>query len=345
MDKRKKTATSKKVKKLLNILADKKNILIISHDNPDPDTLASAFALKNIIQKKLNSKTTIGFGGIVGRAENRAMIKHLNIPLKHLDALDLSEYDDTILVDSQQRTGQISLPEMMEPSVVIDHHPMRPETRKVEFHDIRRGIGATSTIITLYYMAEDFEMDSRLATALLYGIKSDTRDLGRETSKDDLEAYLYLYPRANLRLLSKIEFSELPPDYFRIYDRAIDSAVTFDGVVVSFMGDIDNPDMVAEMADTLVRLEGTSCALVGGYYEGQIYVSLRTKDALINAGKLVQRVIGKLGPSGGHGSMSAGRIKMDSASAKEKAAIERKIVSRLKRAMKIGGARSRKLIT
>ncbi len=345
MDKRKTTATTKKVDRLLKVLSGKKNILIVSHDNPDPDTLASAFALRDMIHKKLKAKVTIGFGGIVGRAENRALIKHLNIPLKHLNELDISAYDGTILVDSQQRTGQFSLPEMVEPDAVIDHHPMRPETRKVEFHDIRSRTGATATIITLYYIAKDFEMDSRLATALLYGIKSDTRDLGRETSRDDLEAYLYLYPMANLRLLAKIEFPDLSPAYFRVYDRAIENAVTLDGAVISFMGDIDVPDMVAEMADTLVRLEGASCALVGGYCNGQIFVSVRTKDAVINAGKLVQRVIGKLGPSGGHGSMSAGRIKLESASDKEKAAIEKRIVSRLKRALKIKGAHAKKLIT
>ena len=203
MDKRRRTATAKKVEKLLNILSDKKNILIISHDNPDPDTLASAYGLRDIIQKELEAKATIGYTGIVGRAENRALIKHLNIPLRRLDTLDLSEYDATILVDSQRRTAHLDLPGVSEPTVIIDHHPMRPETRRVSFHDVRSQIGATATIITLYYMVKGFEMDSRLATALLYGIKSDTRDLGRETSKEDLEAYLYLYPRANLRLLSK----------------------------------------------------------------------------------------------------------------------------------------------
>ena len=297
MDKRKTTTTRKKVAKLLKLLSDKKKVLIVSHDNPDPDTLASAFALRDLIQRKSKSAVAIGFSGIVGRAENRAMITHLNIPLKHLDDLDLSAYDATILVDCQQKTGRFSMPEMVNPDAIVDHHPMRPETRRVEFHDIQSRIGATSTIITQYFMALGLDMDSRLATGLLYGIKSDTRDLGRETGKHDLEAYLYLYPLANLKLLSKIEYAELSPEYFQVYDRTIDGAITFDGVVVSFIGDIHNPDMVAEMADTLIRLEGTSCALVGAYYEDEVYVSLRTKDAQINAGKLVQRVIGKL-PSG-----------------------------------------------
>ncbi|UCD56567.1 MAG: DHH family phosphoesterase, partial [Candidatus Hydrogenedentota bacterium] len=315
-------ATARKVEKLLQVLSDKKRILIVSHDNPDPDTLASAFALRDLILKKLKVEVTIGFTGIIGRAENKAMIQHLAIPLRQLEGLDLSKFEATVLVDSQPHTGKLGLPEMVKPDVVIDHHPSHPESRKAEFYDIQSRIGATSTIITQYYIAEGMEMDSRLATALLYGIKSDTRDLGRETSKYDLEAYLYLYPRANLRLLSRIEYADVPVEYFKIYDRAIDNAVTFDGTVISFIGDIDNPDMVAEMADTLVRLEGSCCALVGGYYGDQIFISVRTRDAQINAGKLVQRVIGKLGPSGGHGSMSAGRIRMESMSDKGKRAVE-----------------------
>jgi nanoRNase/pAp phosphatase (c-di-AMP/oligoRNAs hydrolase) len=344
MDKRKEKATARKVAKLLEILSIKKNILIVAHDNPDPDTLASAFALRGLINRKIKAEVTIGYGGIIGRAENRAMIRHLNIPLKHLDEFDPSKYDAAILVDSQQRTGQSSLPEMVEPDVIIDHHPVRPESKTIEFHDIQSRIGATSTILTQYYMALGLEPDAREATALLYGIKSDTRDLGRETSKHDLEAYLYLYQLANLRLLAKIEYAELPANYFKVYDRAIDGATTFNGAVVSFIGDIDNPDMVAEMADTLIRLEGASCALVGGYHDQKIFVSLRTKNSDIDAGKLVQRVIGKLGPSGGHGSMSAGRITLETASEKEKAALERNIVTRLKRAMKLKGVRGKKLI-
>jgi nanoRNase/pAp phosphatase (c-di-AMP/oligoRNAs hydrolase) len=342
MEDRKIRATAKKVERLLKVLSDKKNILVIAHDNPDPDTLASALALRDLIQKKLKANVTIGFTGIVGRAENKAMIRHLNIPLKRLDELDISRYDTTVFVDTQPHTGLLELP--IEPDVVIDHHPVRPESRKADYHDIQSSLGSTSTILTQYYIAEDIEMDSRLATALLYGVKSDTRDLGRETSKYDLEAYLYLYPKANLRTLAQIENAEVPAEYFRVYERAIENAITFDSAVVSFLGDIDNADMVAEMSDMLVRLEGARCALVGGYYENQIFISVRTRDENINAGKLVQRVVGNFGKAGGHGSMSAGRIRLETMSDKEKTDIEKTIIRRLKRALKIRRSRGRRLV-
>jgi len=336
---------ARKAKKLFEVLSDKKRILIVSHDNPDPDTLASAFALRDLISKKLKADVTIGFTGIVGRAENRAMIRHLGIPLNRLEELDLSTFDLTMLVDSQSRASRQGPPETVNPDVIIDHHPFRHESRKAMFHDIRSRIGATSTMVTQYYIAAGVEMDTRVATALLYGIKSDTRDLGRETSKHDLEAYLYLYPRANLPLLSQIEYAEVPVEYFQIYDRAIDNAAIYDGVIVSFIGDINNPDMVAEMADTLIRLEGTHCSLVGGYFGNMIFVSVRTKGGDIDAGKLVQRVIGKLGSAGGHGSMSAGRIKMASLSSSEKDKTEKLIIRRLRRSMKMKGVRGKKLIS
>lgn len=345
MEKRKAAATAKKVKRLLESLKGKKQILIVSHDNPDPDTMASAFALRSLLQEKLKTSITIGFSGIIGRAENRAMIRHLNIPLKQLDELDMSKFDATILVDSQPRSGRPGLPKMFQPDAVIDHHPFTPASRKVVFHDIQSRIGATSTIITQYFITTGLEMDSHVATALLYGIKSDTRDLGRGTSSLDLDAYLYLYPRVNLKLLSKIEYAEVPAEYFKIYSRAIANATTYDGVVTSFIGDIDNPDIVAEIADTMIRLEGAHCALVGGYYGDQIFLSFRTKETEINAGKLVQRVIGKLGPSGGHGSMSAGRIRMKSMAEEEKAKIEKTVLRRLRRVMKLKGKRGKRLVT
>ncbi len=345
MEKRRATATAKKVGRLLESLKDKRQILVVSHDNPDPDTMASAFALRALLHEKLKASITIAFSGIIGRAENRAMIRHLNIPLKQLDDLNLSKFDATILVDSQPRSGRRGLPRSVEPDAVIDHHPLTPASRKVTFHDIQSRIGATSTIITQYFIATGVEMDSHVATALLYGIKSDTRDLGRGTSSHDLDAYLYLYPRANLKLLSQIEYAEVPAEYFKVYSRAIGNATTYNGVVTSFIGDIDNPDIVAEIADTIIRLEGAHCALVGGYYADQIFVSFRTKETEINAGKLVQRVIGKLGPSGGHGSMSAGRIKMKSMSEEEKTKVEKMILRRLRRALKLGGKRGKKLVT
>jgi len=342
MEKRKLRATAKKVDRLLKLLSDKKNILIMTHDNPDPDTLASALALRDLIQKKLKTTVTIGFTGIVGRAENKAMIRHLNIPLKRLDEIEVSRYDTTVLVDSQPHTGLLGLP--IEPDVVIDHHPVRPESRRAIYHDIQTSIGSTSTILTQYYIAENIDMDARLATALLYGVKSDTRDLGRETSKYDLEAYLYLYPRANLKILSQIENAEVPAEYFRVYEKAIENAIVMNGAVVSFLDDINNPDMVAEMTDMLVRLEGTCCALVGGYYQEQIFISIRTRDCDVNAGKLVQRIVGKLGRAGGHGSMSAGRIKLETMSDKEKSNIEKVIIRRLRRCLRIKQARGKKLV-
>jgi nanoRNase/pAp phosphatase (c-di-AMP/oligoRNAs hydrolase) len=342
MEHRKIRATSRKVEKLLKVLSDKRNILIIAHDNPDPDTLASSFALRDLIKKKLKAKVTIGFTGIVGRAENKALIREVNIPLKRLDEVDVSQFDITVLVDSQPHAGLLGLP--IQPDVIIDHHPIHPDSRKADYHDIQTSLGSTATIITQYYISQGMEMEPRLATALLYGIKSDTRDLGREAGKYDLEAYLYLFPRANLKMLAYIENAEVPAEYFRTYEKAIENAVMFDGAVVSFLDEIDNPDMVAEMTDMLVRLEGSRCALVGGYYKDQIFLSMRTRDNHINAGKLIQRVVGKLGRAGGHGSMSAGRIKMEGMSEKEKTAIEGTLIRRLKKAMKITGTRGKKLV-
>jgi nanoRNase/pAp phosphatase (c-di-AMP/oligoRNAs hydrolase) len=343
MAKKKDSETAKKVDELFKTLSNKNNILVISHDNPDPDTMASAFALRNLLMQKLKTTVTMGFTGIIGRAENRAMIRHLGIPLKQLSELDISAFDATILVDSQPRSGRPGLPDVFKPDVVIDHHPLTPASRSAKFQDIRSRIGATSTIITQYYIAKNLDMDSRVATALLYGIKSDTRDLGRGTSKHDLDAYLYLYPRADLKLLSRIEHAEVPPEYFKIYAHAIENAMTYDGVVTSFIGDISNPDIVAEIADTMIRLEGAQCALVGGYFEDQIFISFRTKESEINAGKLVQQVIGKLGPSGGHGSMSAGRIKMRSMTQAEKKKVEQTVIRRLKRALKLKAKRGSRL--
>jgi nanoRNase/pAp phosphatase (c-di-AMP/oligoRNAs hydrolase) len=292
---------------LLAVLERPGPLIILPHDNPDPDALASAATLRYLAKALVNKDATIGLGGFVGRAENRAMVRYLNIPLVPIADLPLRAPDALIaLVDTQPGRQNNSLPADVQPAIVIDHHPQYSSFAGVPFADMRDGYGATSTILTEYLMGSRLPVDTKIATALFYGIMAETQDLGREASQPDMAATHFLYPHANKRRLAKIENARVPREYFATFRAAIEAAVIYDRAIISILGAIRYPDMVAEMADFLLRLDEVEWAAAIGRYENALYVSLRTTHRDVNAGDLLQRVLGS-DHAGGHDMIAGGR--------------------------------------
>lgn len=291
---------------LLAALERPGRLVILPHDNPDPDALASAAALRFLARELLEREATIALGGYVGRAENRAMVRYLNIPLVPVQDLRLDGDAQVALVDTQPGRSNNSLPAGVRPAIVIDHHPQYAPVGDLPFSDLRDGYGATSTILTEYLMDARLRVETKIATALFYGIMAETQDLGREASTPDMDACSFLYPHTNKRRLAKIENARVPREYFAAFRTAVESAVIYDRAVISILGEIRYPDMVAEMADFLLRLDEVEWAAAIGAWDRFVYVSLRTTHRDVNAGDLLQQVLGS-DHAGGHDMIAGGR--------------------------------------
>jgi nanoRNase/pAp phosphatase (c-di-AMP/oligoRNAs hydrolase) len=289
-------------------LRDRKSVLIFMHDNPDPDALAAAFGLKRVIEHGLGIHATIALGGIVGRAENRAMVETLGISLLPLDSLDPSSFDTLAIVDSQPATGNNSLPPGRPVDIVVDHHPARAESASAPWCDIRAELGATCTIIVEYLRALNAPLDTPLATALFYALRAETRDLGREATQSERQAYLFLFPLVDFHLLSLIAQPKVPREHFAAVDRALRLAQVWGDLVTVNLGAINYPDLVAEVADLLLSCEGARFVLCSGVYSNHIYLSLRTEPSESRAGTLMRQLIGHEGAAGGHGTMAGARL-------------------------------------
>lgn len=297
---------------LLRTVRDAGSVLIVTHDYPDPDAIGSAVALAFLLNKGLGLGTTLAHGGIIGRAENKAMVRLLSIEMKPLREVHPKHYDVVALVDAQPGAGNLVLPVGLIPTVVVDHHAeARSKLEAVPFVDIRPEYGATSTMLTGYLRAAELVPDGRTPTALFYGIKSDTMGLARAASDADVEAYLYLLPLADTKILAQIENAQVPRDYFRAFERALEQTFIYDDVVVCNLGPMDWPDLAAEMADFLLRWEGACWVFCSGVYDREIVVSVRTTEIEANAGHVVQDVVEGLGTGGGHGLMAGGRVPLD----------------------------------
>ncbi|MBI1871328.1 MAG: DHH family phosphoesterase [Chlamydiae bacterium] len=319
--------TQEKLLELETALKGCHGLFIMTHDNPDPDSLSSAATLRYILAKKFKIRSKIIYGGIVGRAENKTMVQLLKIPAHPIAGIEIEKYKHFALVDTQPRTGNNSLPHSIKPLIVIDHHPIR-KTTKANFLDIRENYGATATILTEYLLESGLEIPTSLATALYYGLSSETQHLGRESEAVDREAYLTLFNYTQKRILSRIEHPKLSRDYFSNLSLALRNALTYRNSIVSRLGIVQNPDHVPYIADLLLQLERISWSLAIGEYEDKLLLSVRTTQERANAGKLVQRLVHPKGKAGGHGMIAGGKIPCENMSPQEILFLEDELTQR-----------------
>jgi nanoRNase/pAp phosphatase (c-di-AMP/oligoRNAs hydrolase) len=289
--------------------ADKR--LVLAHDNPDPDALASAFALCAVLQHLDDVTCEVGYAGMIGRAENRAMIRELELSPQRVTAESLEAFDAIALVDTQPGFGNNSFPTGRHAAAVIDHHPGRGQLDDVTFVDVREGYGATATIIYEYVQSSGVPLPENLLTALFYAIKSETQELGREAGYADGDAYLSLLPRANKEAVARIQRASVPRAYFRAFQVAIENARVHGRTVITDVQRVSSPDIVAEIADFLLRLEGADWAVCIGKREDSMVVSVRTTEDDAHAGELIRRVVTGHHRAGGHGTMAGGRVPLE----------------------------------
>jgi nanoRNase/pAp phosphatase (c-di-AMP/oligoRNAs hydrolase) len=229
---------------------------------------------------------------------------------------------------------------------VIDHHPERPDSHLAPIADVGGPIGSTSTVVAEYFRASGLKMPAPVATALFYGIKADTRDLGRQTTKQDVDTYLWLFPLIDKDALSAIEHPKLPADYFRLYHTSIEKGLLYEDAMVCDLGEVYAPDMVAEVAERFMSLEDVRWSLAFGEYEEALYFSIRTSDRRMNAGRLIREVIEahEGGSAGGHGTMAGARLPLRGLSAAAGKRLREDVVKSFLDAFGVRARKGRKLV-
>lgn len=311
--------------------------LVLTHDNPDPDAIVSAAILGRILRNGFQQKVTLAYAGIVGRAENRELLKVLGVKLSHLRHLNLKVYRRFALVDAQPFSGNSQLPEGTVPDMVFDHHPVRQPFEEVPHADIREDYGATATILAEYLDISGLPFPKSLATAVVYAIRSETQEFGREYTKADKAAYDRLLPDTDRRALARIQNARLPVSYFKNLHEALENLETVDTLVVSHLSEVDQPDIVPEIADLLLRMEGKTWSLSTGRFGDRIYLSIRTTNPRADAGAVMRRLLGRRGKGGGHGMVAGGWFPLErppAGTGGDPMALQKVLARRLARALR-----------
>jgi len=290
---------------LRNLLAPREKVAILLQPDPDPDGIASGLALRALIGRKRSTAPLVAFGEI--EPENRALVNALGLQVRTITPDELDEFDGVALVDVQPTVFGEEIPARVRSvDVVIDHHPERTGYDAV-LRDIRTSYGATSTILTEYLRAAEQEVGPKLATGLLYGIKSDTQVLGRETSAHDVNAFAYLHAFHSPALLRRVERPAMPQDGLRALGRALARSRVKDGVHIVVLGRV-REDVISQAADFALQAEGAEWAVAAGVVNGNLVFSVRNVGYVRAAGEVVRAVVEGLGVGGGHRSMAKGII-------------------------------------
>jgi nanoRNase/pAp phosphatase (c-di-AMP/oligoRNAs hydrolase) len=245
------------------------------------------------------------------------MTERLWIPAYSLRKTDLEDYAHTALVDTQPPFKNNRFSPRRRPDILIDHHPRHCDTQ-ARLALIDESVGATTTILAEALRISQIPVSTKLATAMVYGIASETQNLGREAGERDVQAYLAFLPKANLKALSRIVNVQRPASFFSMLSQGIQNAFTCRRIIGVHLGNIPNPDRVAQMADFLLTHEKMQWSMATGRYNGRVHVSLRTTNPAGEAGRLLKRLLGGGNRGGGHRMIAGGSIEVGSEAPEQK---------------------------
>ena len=263
--------------------------------NADPDAMASAMALKRIMSHR-TGKVTIARINEISRPDNLAMIRYLRIPMLPLTDKLKASYSHFAMVDSQPHHNPAfaGIPF----SIVIDHHPAVPEHPvDAAYVDIRPQYGAVSTLLTEYLRAYHIRPGIRLATALQYGIRTDTATFTRTGTEIDLRAYQYLAAHGDTALLTRITRSEYLPEWLKYFARAFSSMHQCGSGAYCYLDTVENPDILVVVADFFTHVHSIKWVGVCGVYNDTVVVIFRG-DGHVDLGEFAASRLGALGTAG-----------------------------------------------
>jgi nanoRNase/pAp phosphatase (c-di-AMP/oligoRNAs hydrolase) len=301
------TLNIKKVERIRSLFSEGQKIHILLQHDPDPDAIGSALALRELLGRNRATTPIVTFGSIT-RPENVAMIRLLDIQVDQIAHDELHRDGARLaLVDVQppyfeQPLGRVDL--------VVDHHPKRISF-KARFADLRSGYGATSTIFTEYLRAAGMVPSQRLATALVYGIKTDTLFLERGSNLADLSAFNFLYPIANKAMITRIERPALPREDIEAMGRALSRLQIDNGVAVIHLGEVNREDVIPQMAEFCLQIEGVDWSVVSGLVKDRVVICVRNVGYVKSAGDIMKRLYDDIGSAGGHRAMAKAVVPLE----------------------------------
>ena len=330
----KKEETLFNVFKLRSMARPEDTMAVLMFGSPDPDAVASAMALREIMRQTVGLKkfAFVATEGVL-RQQNQEFIRAMKVEIQLLSKIELQDYRLVAIVDAQPnffgKTG-----DLIHPQIVIDHHPVTAAWH-AELADVRPQYGALSTIMMEYLLAARVRIPKLLYTALLYGIKSDTNNFERDSILEDIGAYYLTSVRANRELIRRIELNQIPERYLKSFEHAYFHRRRYRDRITSFLGKVDSPDVCVQVADFYLRIVDVYYVVIAGIIKDRLIIVFRGDGYRQDCGYIAAAAFGKYGGGGGH--KSAARVEIPLETLKEvlpgdwnQEAVEQFLVQRLR---------------
>jgi len=299
--------TTSRAAELVSLMNDAESVAVVCHDNPDPDCIASALAVRSIATSVGVENADILYGGEVSHQQNRSFVNLLGVSMSRLEDNELSAYDVVGFVDHSQKGENNPVSEGTHVDFVIDHHPLENGTEAAVV-DIREEFGATTTILVEYLRELEIAPETDVATALLFAIRTETLEYLRGTTPMEYEASKYLHELADIDLLDRMTNPAFTPETLETIGEAVLGREVRASALVAGVGVITERDALPQAADYLMRLEGVSTVLVFGVVDERIEMSARSKDSRVNLDSVMRDAFGDVGSAGGHRGMAGAQV-------------------------------------
>ena len=290
-----------KLNQFFNLFNGSSKVLVVI--NADPDSIASAMAVKRLLWRKV-SEVCIAYFNKISRPDNLAMIEYTESGLVLLDEIKKENFDRFVVVDSQpdhnDRFSEFSY------DAIIDHHPLTCDN--ATYVDIRSDYGACSTIMTQYIKSKKIKPSARLAAALMLGIKTDTSDFTRQASLKDIRAFQYLYQFADNNIVIKVERAAYTQEDLDFLGSAIKQRKVIHNRVFFHAGNINKPDELVVVADFFLTIVKVNWSVISGIYENKLIIVIRNDGLRKGAGNTVKEAFSMYGSAGGHKTMARAEL-------------------------------------
>jgi len=307
------------------------DLILQTHDYPDPDAIAAAYGLASLISA-LGSRAVICYTGSITRAITQEMIGVLGIPI--LPAVCRPGKDSAIIVvDGRiQNTNVTKFPAKY--VAEIDHHETKSTNLRVAFRDVRTHYGSTSSIVGEYWRELGLRIPRSVATALAIGLNTDTQRLMRETHVADVEIFSWLFKRVDRNYLQYVLNNNIERADFQYYSKAINSLEVREIFGLADLEELDNPALLAIICDFLLTAKEISVMLTLALSENKIALSLRSEAPEHPVNDIAVYITQGIGSAGGHRSMAAGTCPIPQGA--DPASIKKQIIDRYFSCLKSG---------
>ena len=294
----------------LRELLEFNQIIVQCHDNPDADAIASGYALYRYLKDHGKDVRLVYCGRNVIRKSNLViMVKELEIPIEHIRNVEKENPAELLVtVDCQYGEGNVTLYPAQTVSV-IDHH--RVNRKMPALSRIQSNLGSCSTLLWDMLVEEgvDVNADEKIATALYYGLFTDTGGLEviyhekdmqlRDNAKYD-EALLTKLRNANISIeeLETAGAALLRCDYNEQYRFAVVKAGPCD------------PNVLGLISDIVLEVDAVDVCVVFSMQPNGIKLSVRSCLEEVRANELAAKLCMGMGSGGGHYVKAGGFMQM-----------------------------------